>query len=188
MRALRLVAAASALALAASGCAAERAATPSTLLPADAPLKEASFKRVGMTVSVPRGMTVVQAKSPEVFRATYGDWYVAGLAYRRKEQLPRNRRELRAARRRLVAEVRRRDPRFKLVSASISRSYGSAAVQVVGDQVLDRRRLRTRSLHVYKGRAEYVLEMAAPPADFPALDDEVFDRVVDSLRVTGKPR
>ena len=183
---LRLLIAVAAIALA--GCAAERATTPSTLLPANAALKKVSYKRVGMTLSLPRATVVVKGKSPGVFRATFGEWYVAGLAYRRKEQLPRTRRQLRAARRRLVAEVRRRDSKFKLVSATITRSHGSPAVEVVGDQVLDNRTLRTRSLHVYKGRAEYVLEMAAPGGQFATVDREVFDPVARSLRVTGKPR
>ena len=141
-----------------------------------------------MIVSVPKAMLVVERKSPGVFRATYSDWYVAGFAYRRKEQLPRSRRELGDARRRLVAEIRRRDRDFKLVSSSTTRAAGSRAVQVVGDQVLDKRRVRTRSLHVYKGRGEYVLELAGPVGDFAALDRDVFDRVVRSLSVTGKPR
>src|SRR4051794_8592092 len=140
-----------------------------------------------MTVSLPRA-AVVRAKSPGVFRASFGEWYVAGLAYKRKEQLPRSRDQLRAARKRLVAEVRRRNRKFKLVSATITRSHGSPAIQVVGDQVLDKRTLRTRSLHVYKRRAEYVLEMAAPGAQFAAVDREIFDPVARSLRVTGKPR
>jgi hypothetical protein len=171
----------------ASGCAAERASTPSAVLPPDAPFKTESFKRAGMRVAVPRASVVVKRRSPALFRATVADWYVSGFAYRRKEQLPRSRRQLRAARRRLVAEVRRRDPRFKLVSARLTRSHGSPAVQVTGDQVLDRRSLRTRSLHVYKGRGEYVLEMAAPVSEFGSLRG-LFDRVASSLTVTGRPR
>jgi hypothetical protein len=184
----RFYAIAAAFALAGSGCAAERATTPSGLLPADVAFKSESFKRPGMTVSLPGPSLVVKRKSPAVFRATFGESYVSGLAYARKEQLPRSQKELRAAQRRLVAEVRRRAPSFKLVSASITRSHGSPAVEVVGNQVLDKRRLRTRSLHVYKGRAEYVLEMAAPVGEFGTVDRNVFDRVAGSLRVTGQPR
>ena len=36
---------------------------------------------------------------------------------------------------------------------------GARAVELVGDQRLSKGRLRTRSLHVYKGKAEYVIEM-----------------------------
>jgi hypothetical protein len=175
------------VAVAASGCGAEKATTPSALLPADTPFTKASFKPAGLTLSLPKALRVADRKSPGVFRATLAEWYVSGLAYKRKEQLPRNNRELRAARRRLVREVRRRDRTFKLVSATTTRVDGSRAVQIVGDQELSERRLRVRSLHVYKGRAEYVLEMAAPVADFRTLDANVFDRVARSLKVTGKP-
>ena len=184
----RLLAITAPLALAVAGCAAERASSPSALLPADTPFKTVSSKEAGMTVSVPDSTQVTRRRGAGVFRATFADWYVSGFAYSRREQLPRNRGQLRAARARLVAEVRRRDRRFKLRSARITRSRGSPAVALVGDQVLDEVRLRTRSLHVYKGRGEYVLEMAAPVAEFPSLDATVFDRVERSLRVTGKLR
>jgi hypothetical protein len=157
------------------------------VLPADIPFKTQSFKRTGMTVSVPVPTQVTDGRSPEVFRATFTDWFVSGFAYRRREQLPRTGSDLRVARRRLVAEVRRRNRNFRIVSATATRSHGSPAVEVVGDQVLDKRRLRTRSLHVYKGRAEYVLEMAAPVSEFAELNGSLFDRVAGSLRVTGKP-
>jgi hypothetical protein len=182
----RLVIAAAAVALA--GCAAERAATPVVVLPADRAVEKRSYKRVGMTVSLPAAALLVRGKSPGVFRASFAEWYVAGLAYKRKEQLPRTRSQLRAARKRLVAEVRHRNRKFKLVSARITRAGGSPAIELVGDQVLDKRALRTRSVHVYKGDAEYVLEMAAPDSQFATLDGAIFDPVVRSLRVTGKPR
>jgi len=183
----RLLAPAAVLVLVVSGCAAERASTPAAVLSPDAPLTAQSFKRAGMRVSLPRASVVVKRKSPAVFRATVADWYVSGFAYRRKEQLPRSRRQLREARRRLVAEVRRRDPQFKLVSARITRSHGLPAVEVTGDQELDKRRLRTRSLHVYKGDGEYVLELAAPVSEFASLRG-LFNRVTRSLTVTGEPR
>jgi hypothetical protein len=65
---------------------------------------------------------------------------------------------------------------------------GAPAVDLVGEQVLSKRRLRTHSVHVYEGRGEYVLELAAPPSKFRPLDRDVFRRVVRSLRVTGKVR
>ena len=49
-----------------------------------------------------------------------------------------------------------------------------------------RARLRTRSLHVYKGNAEYVIELVAPVGLFGELQPRVFDPVVKSVRVTGK--
>jgi hypothetical protein len=171
-----------------AGCGAERESAPSTLLPADAAVRTLRFPAAGMGVKVPTEMTVRQRRRPALFSAVRADWFVSGFAYRRREQLPRNRRELAAARRRLEREVRRRDRSFRLLSARATRVQGAPAVDLVGEQVLSKRRLRTHSVHVYEGRGEYVLELAAPPSKFRPLDRDVFRRVVRSLRVTGKVR
>jgi hypothetical protein len=175
------------LACLSAGCGAERAAGPGELLPAGAPLTKHEFAQVGMTVSLPAAMTVQEPRpSPSVFRATYADWYVAAFAYLRREQIPRKRAEVAAARRRLLSEVRRRDRRFKVVRSGATKVSGAPAVELVGDQTLSRAKLRTRSVHVYKGKAEYVLELVAPTGVFAELRRRVFDPVVRSLEVTGK--
>jgi hypothetical protein len=61
-------------------------------------------------------------------------------------------------------------------------------VELLGDQRISNGRLRTRSLHVYKGRAEYVVELAADAGAFAYLDRNVYRVIRDSLRVTGKIR
>ena len=45
---------------------------------------------------------------------------------------------------------------------------GAPAIDVDGEQVLSRRDLRTRSVHVFDGETEYVIEAIAPPADYDA--------------------
>jgi hypothetical protein len=170
------------------GCGAERQTLSRPLLPANAPLRELRFPAAGMTVRVPRALAVRRRRAPALFSAVVADWFVSGFAYRRREQLPRDRRELAAARRRLVREIRRRDRSFRLMSARETRVARSPAVELVGDQVLSKRRLRTHSVHVYRGRGEYVLELAAPPHEFEPLDRAVFRRALRSLRVNGKVR
>jgi hypothetical protein len=171
-----------------AGCGAERAGTPGTVLPAGAPLKQERFREAGLTLSLPEALEVSRRTPPSVFRATFADWYVAAFAYRRGEQIPRRRPELAAARRRLVAQVRRRDRRFKLIRSGVTRVGRAPAVELVGDQTISRSRLRTRSVHVYRGRAEYVLELVAPVRVFGDLQRAVFDPIVKSVRVTGKVR
>jgi len=61
-------------------------------------------------------------------------------------------------------------------------------VELLGDQRLSNGRLRTRSLHVYKGRAEYVIELAADRGDFAALDRTVYRPIRRTLKLTGKVR
>jgi hypothetical protein len=59
-------------------------------------------------------------------------------------------------------------------------------VELVGDQTLSRVRVRTRSLHIYKGRGEYVVEMGARVGRYPRLNHRLFSRIVRSLDVTGR--
>jgi hypothetical protein len=174
-----------ALASLAAGCGADRVSPPPSFLPPDEGLNTVRFAKAGMRVGAPAGATVDERTAPGVFRMSYADWFISGFAYRRREQLPRSSRELRAARTRLVREVRRRDRSYRLVGARLTRAAGAPAIELVGDQVLSKSRLRTRSVHVYKGRAEYVLEMVAPARSFDLLDD-TFDRVAASLRVSGR--
>jgi hypothetical protein len=175
-------------AVASAGCGAERPDVGRTDPSADAPLRTLRFPAAGMTVRIPREMSVRRRRRPALFGAVRADWFVSGFAYRRREQLPRNRRELSTALRRLESEVRRRQRSFRLVRGRTTRVAGAPAVDLVGEQVISKRRLRIRSVHVYDGRGEYVLELAAPPSRFATLDREVFRRVLRTLRITGRVR
>ena len=63
---------------------------------------------------------------------------------------------------------------------------GSRAIELVGRQTISQSRLSTRSLHVFEGKGEYVIEMLAPVRQFDRLDKQLFDLIRDSLEVTGK--
>ena len=176
------------LAGAAAGCGTEPVGAPELHPREGAPLRKLSYPRVGMSFSIPRRVSVVTRRAPGVFKATAAQWLVSGFAYRRREQLPRDRRELEQARRRLVREVRRRDRRYRLLGSRTLRVAGARAIEVVGVQTISRARMRFRSLHVFKGRGEYVLELAAPPREVKEARRRLFDPVVRSLRVTGRIR
>ena len=149
---------------------------------------QASYPKVGMRFRVPSNLGLVPTPPPGVFRGAAGDAFLSGFAYRRAEQLPRNRRELAAARRRLIKAARKRSPSYRLRSSRSTRVNGARAVELVGEQRLSNGRLRTRSLHVYKGRAEYVIELAASPREFAYLERTVYRPLKRSLRLTGKVR
>jgi hypothetical protein len=170
---------------AAVGCGAERQAPPDPDAALRSKLERRDFPDAGLSVALPRRIPIGPAEPPQVFRAGVADWFLSAFAYRRSEELPRSRAELAVARRRLVAEVRERDPRWRLVSARLARVDGAPAVELVGDQTLARVRVRTRSLHVYRGDGEYVLELAAGLRRFPSLDRTTFRPIARSLRVTG---
>jgi hypothetical protein len=147
-----------------------------------------SYPKAGMRFRVPGNVLFIATAPPGVFRGSAGDAVLAGFAYRRAEQLPRNKRELAAARRRLVAATRKRGQGYKLRSVRTLRVGGARAVELLGDQRISNARLRTRSLHAYKARAEYVIELSAVARDFPYIDRTVYRPLLRSLRLTGKVR
>ena len=172
----------------AAGCGTERADLPELHPREGEPVSRLSYPRVGLSVSVPRTVPVQRRRAPGVFKATAAQWLVSAFAYRRREQLPRDRRELEQARRRLVRETRRRDRRYRLIRSRTTRVAGTRAIELVGDQTLSRARMRFRSLHLFKGRGEYVIELAAPPREARAATRRLFRPVIRSLRVSGKIR
>jgi hypothetical protein len=141
---------------------------------------------VGLSIALPRAAPPDRRRAPGVFRAPLGQSFIAAYAYRRSEQLPRNTDELQAARRRLVAVIRKRNRRFRVVRSRATSAAGARAVEVVGEQRIAGVTFRTRSLHVYKGQGEYVLDMLAPVTDFPSMDRTFFSPAVRSLSVSGK--
>jgi hypothetical protein len=169
-----------------AACGAERADPPPATAGTGTPHKRHRFASVGIEIALPDTAPVVRRKPPAVFRAGLGQAYIAAFAYRRAEQLPRNTRELTAARRRLVREIRRRDRRFKLVRSRATRVAGARAVEVVGDQRIAHGNFRTRSLHVYKGRGEYVIDMLAPTAEFDRANRTFFTPALRSVRLSGR--
>lgn len=178
-----LLAALAACSLAA--CGAERHTLPATTVSEDVSLKRFEVRSVGLRIDLPELVPPERRKAPGVFRASMGQSFLAAYAYRRREQLPRNMRELEAARRRLVRQIRRRDRRFHVVRSRATRAAGARAVEVVGDQRIAGGTFRTRSLHVYKGQGEYVLDMLAPVGEFPEMDRGFFSPAVRSLKLSG---
>jgi hypothetical protein len=152
-------------------------------------LRQTAFRAAGLSIGIPKTAELRRRRLPGAFRVNMvSGAFSAAWAYRRREPLPRRRRDLPGARRRLARAVKRRDPHSKLRSARETRVASAPAIDLVVDQTLSRTRLRTRSVHVFKGSVEYVLEFFARPADYPVSNRLVFDRMLHSLRVTGKLR
>ena len=148
--------------------------------------KAVSYPDAGLKVSVPKEFDVKPSTAPQLFRASLEASFISSFAYRRKEQLPKSRQELADARRRLVDAAQKRDKTFRLKSSRVTRAAGAPAVELLGDQTIFRGRLRIRSLHVYKGNGEYVIELVAPVPAFARLDRASFPAIRSSLEVTGK--
>jgi hypothetical protein len=172
-----------------AGCGNDRPEIASGPQPPSDRAKTVDVPRAGLAVRVPSNLDVSRTVSPPaVFRGTLGEPFVSCYAYRRSEQLPRNARELDAARKRLVRTVEQRDAGYRLRSSRSTRIRGSRAIVLLGDQTIARRRLAIRSLHVFKGQAEYVIEIAAPREQFARFDKAVTPLVEHSLDVTGRVR
>ena len=177
------------LSLLVAGCGAERSEQGAPIVQRFEAAKRVRYPSAGLSLEVPMPAGHQRRRAPGVFRVVLGQPLVSGFAYRRKEPLPRRSAELRAARRRLVREVRRRGRGdFRLVSSRTLRVDGAPAIEIVGDQTLSRARLRTRSLHAFRGRAEYVIELLAPVRDYEQVNRLVFAPMVRSLELTGRIR
>jgi hypothetical protein len=176
------------LVLALPACGHERTEAPEIEVASNDPVDRHEFPRYGVVVSVPRSLPLQRRPRPEVFRVYLGQPFVSMFAYRRRERIPRRPGELAAARRRLIREVEERDPGFDLRRSRLTEVAGGKTVELVGDQTISRGQLRTRSVHVYKGGAEYVIELLAPVGEFARMDREVLRPLLASLRLSGEVR
>ena len=166
-------------------CGNDRAEAPATHVTAADPVERVEFPRFGAELEVPRTAELQRTPRPGVFRLFLGEPLVSMFAYPRKEEIPRKRDDLMAARRRLIKEVKKRDPDYELRRSRLTELAGANAVELVGDQSISRGELRTRSVHVYKRKAEYVIELLAPVEEFERTNSEVFAPLLRSLKLTG---
>ena len=70
------------------------------------------------------------------------------------------------------------------MSAALTREIVNApAIDIEGEQVISRRRLRTRSVHIFKGDVEYVIEAIAPLPDYALVERGVMEPLLNSLQL-----
>jgi hypothetical protein len=147
----------------------------------------ADFPAAGMSVTYPANWRLRRQSAPEVFELVSGQAVVAAWAYPREEPLPETDADLEAARKRLLGAIRDRDPDFRVVSGfSIAEVAGAPAIDISGEQVIGKRKLRTRSVHIFEGEVEYVIESIAPPPDHALVERQVLDPMLESLELEGE--
>ena len=187
MRPLTILLSTAALLLLAAGCGNDRVGAGSLFdVPAGKATQALSYPEAGLKVTVPKEFDVKASEPPQLFRASLNAAFISSFAYRRAEQLPKTREELDAARKRLEDAAKKRDKTFRLKSSKLMEVDGAPAIELLGDQTIFKGRLRLRSLHVYRGNGEYVVELVAPVAGFARLDRASFPGIRRSLKVTGK--
>jgi hypothetical protein len=148
--------------------------------------RRAEFPRAGMALERPRNWKLRRRDPPGVFELLSGEAIVAGWAYERDEPLPESDEQLEAARDRLLEAIEDRDPGYRVVSSEMTEVAGAPAIEVIGEQVVSKRRLRTRSVHVFDGEVEYVIEAIAPPRDHALVDTRVLTPLLRSLELEGE--
>lgn len=145
------------------------------------------FPAAGMTLTRPANWRLRRRDAPGVFELVSGEAVIAGWAYPREEPLPQTDAELEAARRRLLEQIETRDPDYRLLSGfSVGEVAGAPAIDISGEQVISKRELRTRSVHIYAGETEYVIESIAPSPDHALVERRVLDPLLESLEVSGE--
>jgi hypothetical protein len=170
-----------------AACGAEKTQLPDPNAAPTGAVQELRFPKAGLSLELRRPLQVTRRQAPEVFRFSLPSGaLISALAYSRTEPVPKTRAQLRDARRRLLAATRSRDPSFTLEAARLVTVAGVRGVEVTGTQSLSGGRLDTRSVHLYKGSAEYVFELIAARKDFAEADRTVFSPMLSTVRLTGR--
>jgi hypothetical protein len=145
----------------------------------------ADFQDAGMSFTRPANWRLQRSDAPGVFELVSGQAVVAGWAYPREEPLPESEGELEGAKNRLVDAIEERDPDYRILSAVVSEVAGTPAIDISGEQVISERTLRTRSVHLFEGETEYVIEAIAPAPDHALVDKRVMAPLLGSLELEG---
>jgi hypothetical protein len=167
-----------------AGCGNEQAEPPDVGAPArPAGTTQVAFDAQGLRFAAPGGWHVQAGQAPLVATIQSGTAQIALWRYPRTEPLPRTAEELEAARTRLEARVRERDPSFQLRDSAITRRGGADAIELLGRQTIAGLPFGVRSSHIFNAGFEVVLDAYAPPEDFARLDATVFQPLLRSLEV-----
>ncbi len=186
MRGAQTLSLAAAAAVLVGGCGTDRQKVVTTTPRLSHATRAFDVPRVGLKVTLPRQLAVsLDVRAPGAFKATFGEPFVSAFAYQRSEQLPRTTAELADAGRRLSRAVQARRSGYRLLHADATEVDGAPTVELLGRQTISRRSLQIRSLHVFKGRAEYVIEVVAPDGQFKRFDSDVTPLIRRTLDVSG---
>jgi hypothetical protein len=176
-----------ALALACGGCGNARQ-HPTGLAQLGQPVSLVDYTSSNGDVSFGRPSTwsVSGGPSPEVAQISSGRAVDTIWAYPRTD-LALDLAGADAARQRLIASLQRRAPGFAVDSSRVRKVDGAYAVEIVGHGRIAGHAVKTESVHVYKGAAEYVIDAYAQPNLFRQAEVEAFDPLLATIRLGGFP-
>lgn len=168
-----------------AACGNERA-RPSGLERIGPPTNFISYSSASGDVSFgrPSTWTVSSGGFPEVAQISSGKAVAAVYSYPRTD-LPGDEAGVEASRQRLLRSLRERAPGFEVDSSRITEVDDAPAVEIVGRGRVGGQRVMTRSVHVYKGAAEYVVDAYATPEAFERANTIAFEPLLATIRLAG---
>jgi hypothetical protein len=182
---LGLVAIATAVFL--SACGNERGTPPDLAKPID-PHGFHKFRSTNGDIDMPApdDWSVSAGVPPAVVTYASGEAAIAVWAYPRSV-VPKTGADLRVAKRLLLRSLRKRDRSLKLTTDEVTKVNGTAAIELEGRGKIARHPVRIRSVHLYEGKGEYVVDAYADPRQFRRANRSVFSRIIGGIRVGGDP-
>jgi hypothetical protein len=176
-----------ALAAAAVGCGNSRN-EPTGLAQLGAPVSLVNYVAPSGDVSFGRPSTwsVTGGTLPKVAQISSGGAVATVFAYPRTD-LPQDSAGAEASRQRLLASLQRRAPSFEVERSRLRKVDGAVAVEIVGRGRITGQKVKTKSVHVYKGAAEYVIDAFARPGQFERADTEAFEPLLATINLGGFP-
>ena len=172
----------------AAGCGEDRTDPPDVTTPAaPAGTAAASYPDQGVTFAAPGGWRVRPGQPPLVATVQSGTATIAIWRYPRSERLPRTRADLDAAVHALTGASKTRDPSFEALKSSRLKVSGKPAVQLRGRETVAGQPRLVRSTHVYAHGAEVVVDAFSDAASFGRVDEQAFQPLLRSLRLSAPP-
>jgi hypothetical protein len=134
----------------------------------------------------PSTWSVTTGPAPEVARISSAGAVATVYAYPRTD-LSLTRAGAAASQQRLLRSLAQRDPSFHVDSTRLRKVDGAEAVEIVGRGKIAGHRVRSQSVHVYKGAAEYVIDAYSKPGLFRRAEAEAFDPMLATMTLGGFP-
>jgi hypothetical protein len=180
---------AGALALGFTGCGAERGTAPDLPTTAVDPGKVELFVQEGedVTFSYPQNWHFQERRPPGVATVATGGAEITVWAYRSQSTVVTVE-DAAEAMDRYLASLKERDPAFRVQKSKTVSTATAYGFEVIGRTEISGRKVRVRSVHVYRGRGEYVVDAISDPEQFAEVNTEVMQPLLQSTFFVGFPR
>ena len=142
----------------------------------------------GIRLRVSGNWTLALGQSPLVMTLSSDQALVAVWHYPRAETLPTTMAALEQARLALLGAARERYGRLRVIRSAVELLHGRHALELSAAERIAGQARCVRSVHVFFGGVEYVIDEYAPLRYFHAVDHSVFSAIKRSLRLSPVAR